>query len=104
MNEQIEPVRMTTTTSISNLAFFMDETQTILLVDDSENDRLFMRVAFKKANFNWPIQELHDGDEAIAYLKGDGHYSDRSKFPLPAVLLLDLNIPKKNGFDVLKWA
>jgi CheY-like chemotaxis protein len=81
----------------------MLESQTILLVDDSENDRMFMRIAFKKANFNWPIHELTDGDEVIAYLKGDAPYTERNKFPLPAVVLLDLNMPKRNGFDVLKW-
>jgi CheY-like chemotaxis protein len=81
----------------------MFQSQTILLVDDSENDRMFMRIAFRKVNFTWPIHELHDGDEVIAYLKGDGPYAERHKFPLPAVILLDLNMPKSNGFEVLKW-
>jgi CheY-like chemotaxis protein len=78
--------------------------KTILLVEDSENDRIFMRHAFKKSNFNWPLQEVLDGEEAIAYLRGDAPYSDRKQFPLPVVMLLDLNIPKKSGFDVLQWA
>jgi len=82
----------------------MDERQTILLVDDSENDLLLMRTAFRKAAFDCPLQEVHNGEEAIAYLKGDAPYSDRDKFPFPAVMLLDLNMPMKNGFDVLNWA
>src|SRR5438876_935368 len=81
----------------------MNEKQTILLVDDSENDLLLMRMTFKEAKFNNPLQEVHNGEEAIAYVKGEGPYSDRTKFPLPAVMLLDLNMPKKNGFDVLGW-
>jgi CheY-like chemotaxis protein len=81
----------------------MFKAQTILLVDDTEDDRIFMRAAFQKARLNWPLQEVHDGDEAIAYLKGDGPYRDRGHFPLPPVMLLDLNMPKKHGFDVLKW-
>jgi len=81
----------------------MNEWQTILLVDDSENDREIMRVAFKKANFSNPLQEVHNGEEAIAYLKGEDVYTDRNKFPLPAVMLLDLNMPMKNGFDLLSW-
>jgi CheY-like chemotaxis protein len=81
----------------------MFEVQTILLVDDTEDDRIFMRAAFKKACFNWPLQEVNDGDEAIAYLKGEAPYSNRGDFRLPMVMLLDLNMPKKNGFDVLKW-
>jgi len=81
----------------------MNEEQTILLVDDSENDRVLMRVAFKKAEFNTPLLEVHNGEEAIAYLKGETPYNDREKFPLPTVMLLDLNMPMKNGFDVLTW-
>ncbi len=81
----------------------MNERATILLVDDSENDLLFMRAAFKKAEFNNPLQEVHNGEEAIAYLKGDGSYGDRSRFPLPMIMLLDLNMPMQNGFDVLTW-
>ena len=81
----------------------MNDKQTILLVDDSENDLALMRIAFKKAGFNSPLKEVHNGEEAIAYLKGDSPYSDRDKFPLLAVMLLDLNMPMKNGFDVLTW-
>ena len=81
----------------------MNDKKTILLVDDSENDIFLMRAAFKKAGINGPIQEVHNGEEAIAYLKGEGPHSDRNKFPLPIVMLLDLNMPKKNGFDVLAW-
>ena len=81
----------------------MNTTQTILLVDDSENDRLLMRAAFKKAGFVIPLQEVHNGEEAIGYLKGAGSYGDREQFPLPTVMLMDLNMPMKNGFDVLTW-
>jgi CheY-like chemotaxis protein len=82
----------------------MNGRQTVLLVDDSENDIFLMRAAFKKAEFNISLQEAHNGEEAIAYLKGEGTYSDRNKHPLPSVILLDLNMPMKNGFDVLSWA
>lgn len=77
--------------------------KTILLVDDSENDLMLMRMAFKKAAFNYPLQEVHHGQEAIDYLKGEGVYTERDKFPLPAVMLLDLNMPMKDGFAVLDW-
>src|SRR5258706_12716527 len=81
----------------------MNARQTILLVDDSENDRDIVRVAFKKASFSNPLQETRNGEEAIAYLKGDGAYVDRMKFPMPVVVLLDLNMPMKSGFDLLIW-
>jgi CheY-like chemotaxis protein len=46
---------------------------------------------------------VRDGEEAIAYLKGDGIYADRDKHPFPKVLMLDLKMPKKTGFEVLQW-
>ena len=82
----------------------MNQRQTILLVDDSENDIFLMRSAFKKAEFNTLLQEVHNGEQAIAYLQGEGIYSDRNAYPLPSVMLLDLNMPMKNGFDVLRFA
>jgi CheY-like chemotaxis protein len=81
----------------------MTDLQTILLVDDSENDVTLMNIAFRKAGLNSPVQVVHNGEEAIAYLAGEGRYSDRNKFPLPTVMLLDLNMPMKDGFHVLDW-
>jgi len=81
----------------------MNEKQTILMVEDSEDNLFILRAALKMAKCDHPLQEVHNGEEAIAYLKGEGPYGDRTKFPLPAVMLLDLNMPRKNGFDVLAW-
>ena len=72
-------------------------------MDDSEDDLEIMRSVFKKAGFNNPLQEVENGEKAIAYLKGEGRYSDRNQYLLPAVMLLDLNMPQKNGFAVLEW-
>ena len=87
----------------SLLLDFMNENRTILLVDDSENDICLVRIAFTNAKLTNPIQEVHNGDEAIAYLQGEPPFDDRSKFPLPALMLLDLNMPTRNGFQVLEW-
>ena len=59
----------------------MSEIQNILLVDDSENDLILMSLAFQKAQFDCPLQMVYDGEEAIAYLEGDGNYVDRDKYP-----------------------
>ena len=81
----------------------MNEKQTILLVDDSDDDLSLMKHACRAAHFTASLQTVNNGEEAIAYLKGDGAFADRDKFPLPTVMLLDLNMPKVNGFAVLTW-
>src|SRR5688572_10306753 len=81
----------------------MNSKQIILLVDDSEFDVLLMRAAFKKAQFHPVLQVVRNGEEAIAYLAGTGEYNDRASFPLQTLVLLDINMPKKNGFEVLRW-
>lgn len=81
----------------------MIEDPIVLLVDDSKNDAMLMRTVFERAGFVQPMRFAVDGDDAIAYLRGDGNYSDRKQFPLPTTVLLDLNMPRKNGFEVLEW-
>ena len=81
----------------------MIEDPIVLLVDDSQNDAMLMRTAFERAGFVQPMRLAVDGDDAIAYLRGDGRYSDRKQYPLPTTVLLDLNMPRKDGFEVLDW-
>ncbi|MET0261580.1 MAG: response regulator [Rariglobus sp.] len=79
------------------------ENPVILVVDDSENDAFLMRVGFQRAGFKDKLQFAVDGEDAIAYLQGQGRYGDRTEFPLPSVVLMDLNMPRKNGFEALEW-
>src|SRR5687767_1292663 len=79
------------------------DTSWILLADDNENDVLMFRRAARRANFNQPLHVVSNGEDTIAYLKGEGEYEDRAKYPLPALVLLDLKMPRKNGFEVLEW-
>ncbi len=72
-------------------------------MDDSENDLFLLRIAFKKAGFDCNLPEAHDGEQAIAYLKGESLYGNRLEYPLPSVVLLDINMPVINGFQVLEW-
>lgn len=75
----------------------------ILLAEDSQDDAVFFRRTLEMACIKNPIFVVRDGDETIAYLKGDAVFSDRNKYPLPAVLFLDLTMPGMDGLDVLYW-
>ena len=79
------------------------KTHSILLVEDQENDVFFLERAFKQAQIGNPLFRVRDGEEAIAYLSGEGAFGDRDRFPVPILLLLDLNMPKVDGFQVLEW-
>ncbi len=81
----------------------MVEESVILIAEDNENDAAMMRRAFQRANFLNPLHIVENGDEVIAYLKGEGKYSSREEYPLPSLLLLDLKMPRCNGFEVLQW-
>ena len=75
-----------------------------LIVDDSEDDRFFLERELKKALPRCSIVGLvRDGEAAVEYLSGAGLFADRGFFPLPDVMLLDLKMPRMNGFDVLRW-
>ena len=78
-------------------------TQTILLVEDEENDVVFMEMALGKAGLTSAFQVAEDGEEAINYLSGEGEFADRTRFPLPALIFLDLKLPRVMGMEVLKW-
>ena len=76
---------------------------TILLAEDDPNDVLLLRRAFRSAGLPEPGQVVSDGDEVIAYLTGQDGYADRERYPFPALLLLDLKMPRRSGFEVLEW-
>ena len=81
----------------------MSERAVIVLAEDREDDIFLIRRAFQKAGIINPLFVVRDGEEAIAYLEGRGKFFNREEFPLPALLLLDLKMPKIDGFEVLKW-
>src|SRR4051794_15355706 len=76
---------------------------TILVVDDNEDDVFALRRALKKANIANPQQIAIHGQDAVDYLSGKGKYADRAQFPLPFLIFLDLKMPFRDGFEVLTW-
>lgn len=75
----------------------------MLVAEDREHDVEILELAFKRAGLTLPMRFVRDGEEAIDYLKGCGEFTNRKEFPLPKMVLLDLNMPRRNGFEVLEW-
>ena len=80
------------------------EDSTILLVEDNPDDVLLIRRAFQKANLANPMKVASDGEEAIRYLSGTDQFADRSAYPMPLFVLLDLKLPRIGGLEVIEWA
>jgi CheY-like chemotaxis protein len=75
----------------------------ILIVDDQEDDQGVLAWMLGRLGVINPIFCLRDGHEALRYLNGEGPYADRDRFPSPAAMFLDLQMPIMNGWQVLDW-
>lgn len=78
-------------------------TKSILLVEDNEDDVFLMERALKEANILMPLRAVEHGQEAIDYLSGEGEFADRTQFPIPSIVFLDLKMPLTSGQEVLEW-
>jgi len=80
-----------------------NENPIVLLVDDLADAAELMRIVFNRAGYVEPLRMAGDGEQAIAYLRGDSGSPNYKQLGIPTVVLLDLNMPRKNGFEVLEW-
>ena len=81
----------------------MADTSVILVVEDRADDILIILRSFENAGLKNPVQVVRSGEEAVAYLQGEGKFSNRAEYPLPVLVLLDLKLPGMDGFEVITW-
>jgi len=80
-----------------------DEPFTVLVVEDNEEEVILLQRAFARTGLEIAVQFVANGEEAIDYLSGMDRFADRGTFPEPDIVLMDLKMPRKGGFEVLEW-
>jgi len=75
----------------------------ILLAEDNPDDAFIFKMMFKRATLPHTLHAVEDGQQVIDWLSGTGVYADREKYPRPDMVLLDLKMPEKTGFETLEW-
>ena len=74
-----------------------------MIVEDDEDQRIFLQKSFEALGTHYTVQTLQSGDEAIAYLKGEGRFSNRAEFQFPAYIITDLKMADGDGFHILEF-
>lgn len=82
---------------------FKYDFEPVLIIEGNDDDAFLFRKALEKAGVRNPIRTVSDGREAIDYLSGAAPFGDRRRHPLPSIIYTALNLPKKNGFEILDW-
>ena len=74
-----------------------------MIVEDSDDYAFLLSRALNHSRRFQVVWRAKDGQEAISYLAGTGQFGDRQRFPYPEAMLLDLGLPRKDGFEVMEW-
>src|SRR5213075_3063097 len=75
----------------------------VLTVDDSGANCLSLHIAMGRTDPRQFIGAVSHGEELLGYMKGDGKYADRDRYPLPEMLALDIALPRKDGIEIVDW-
>jgi CheY-like chemotaxis protein len=75
----------------------------VLIVEDNLDDLKLMEREFLRLRLNNPVLSVTCGNQFLAYVQGEGDYADRKRFPYPILLMLDLRMSPRDGYDVLRW-
>ena len=81
----------------------MTPNYSILVVEDEDSDFMLLERAFRKNKIPNAIYRVRDGLEGLHYLQGTEEFSDRTKYPFPEVIILDLKTPRMSGLELLAW-
>lgn len=81
----------------------INERFTLLIVEDNPEEVILLQKAFKRAGLDISVHFVGNGEEAIDYLSGAEQYRDRYTYPEPDLVIMDLKMPRKGGFEVLEW-
>jgi CheY-like chemotaxis protein len=73
----------------------------MLVAEDNSNDVFLLKHALKKAGLANPVRFVADGEEVLEYLQGAGRYADRTEHPFPALVLMDIKMPRLDGLETL---